>query len=229
MTNRREFLRTGAAVSVLAVPGLVPHEPRAAAAARTGSLLAHRTIYDERYAECRAFATAARAFGAAVRSVERGDITDIYDELDVAWRATRAAIAGTTQFGPMFVIERLANERGMRAVLRAEHRPTADGMISHAISAPAPTLTLAEELCATGLEWPSIMAVLACRGVARPGAPLSSTMLTTRAAPPTVLHEGAQTEAPFVHYYVPQRVQQGYAASLDGPLYSWLIAPVSRS
>jgi len=226
MTNRREFLQTGAVVSVLAVHGLVPREAVGAAAVRSGAAPPN-TIYDERYAECRTFAAAACELGAAVRHIERGDVTAVYDELDVAWRATPAALAGTTQFGPMLVLERLAGERGMRPVLRVEHRPTAAGSIDHVMTAPRATLTLAAELCAAGLEWPGIMAALVCRGMTTPRAPLSTAKVTTRAAPPALLHDAGETAASFVHYYVPQRMQLGHAPALDGPLYTWLVAPVS--
>lgn len=227
MTNRREFLQTGAAMSVLAMHGLVPRRAGAAAAARTAASLPHRTIYDERYPECRAFAAAAAAFGANVQSLKRGDVTALYDELDVAWRGAPTSTAGTTQFGPMLVLERLAAERGMRLVLRVEHRPSADGTLSHVINGPSATLTLAAELDAAAVDWPVVMAALVCR--ATPAPRLSSMTLATRTAPPALARDPAGPEPSVIHYYLPLRMQQGHDLALDGPLYSWLLAPVSRS
>lgn len=225
MTNRREFLQGSAVMSVLAMHGLAPS--RAAAVVRTESARpeGHVASYDDRYAECRTFATMAAAFGATVRPVERGDVTALYDELDVAWRAAPTSIAGMTQFGPMLVIERLARERGMRLLLRAEHQPDADGGINHLIAAPSAALALAVELWAAGpTEWPVAMAALVSRALAAP-APLSSISLQSRTLPPSLPCELTAAEAPFIHYYTPQRLQQGYELALDGPLYSWLMAP----
>jgi hypothetical protein len=229
MTNRREFLQTGAVMSVLAMHGLVPRNAAAAAVAPRGaSFVPHLAVYDDRYAESRDFAAAAGAFGTPVRAVEHGDVTAIYDELDVAWRTRPSSIAGVTQFGPMFVIERLAAERGMRLVLRAEHRPSADGTLSHVITGPSAALTLAGDLSAAGLEWPAAMGALVCRATAA-AMPVSSITLASRVGPPELARDGAAATASFSHYYTPQRMQQGYEAALDGPLYTWLVAPVARS
>jgi hypothetical protein len=229
MTNRREFLQTGAVMSVLAMHGLVPRNAAGAAApAGRASFVPHLAVYDERYTQGRDFAAAAAAFGTPVRGVEHGDVTAIYDELDVAWRTRPSSIAGVTQFGPMFVIERLAAERGMRFVLRAEHRPNVDGTLSHVITGPSAALTLAGDLSAAGLEWPAAMGALVCRATAA-ATPLLSITLPSRAAPPALARDGAAAEASFIHYYTPQRTQQGYEPALDGPLYTWLVAPAARS
>jgi hypothetical protein len=229
MTNRREFLQTSAAMSALAMHGLVPRTAAGAAGPAGGaSFVPHLAVYDERYAQGRDFAAAAAAFGTPVRALEHGDVTAIYDALDVAWRARPSSIAGLTQFGPMFVIERLAAERGMRFVLRAEHRPNADGTLSHVITGPSAALTLARDLDAAGLEWPAAMGALVCRPTAA-ATPLSSITLASRAAPPALGRDVAAVESGFIHYYTPQRMQQGHEPALDGPLYTWLIAPVARS
>ena len=52
----------------------------------------------------------------------------------------------------------------------------------------------------------------------------SATLLTT-GVPPALAPDAVSAVASFVHYYTPQRMQQGHEAALDGPLYSWLIAP----
>lgn len=224
MTSRRQFLQTSAAISALAVHGLVPRNAEAVRAARRAGLVPHRAIYDDRYAECREFAATAAAFGAPARSLEHGDVTQLYDELDVAWRTAPASVAGTTQFGPMFVLERLAAERRMRLVLRVEHRPNGDGTLRHVMAAAPSAADLAARLFAAGLEWPVVMAALVCQG-GHAAAPLSARTLQSRAAPPELPPGNASAES-FIHYYTPQRVQQGYGPAVEGHLYSWLVAPV---
>ena len=227
MPNRRQFLQTGAAMSALAVHGLVPRGAAAASVTRSGIAL-HKAIYDNRYAECREFAATVAALGVTVRALEHGDVTDFwYDELDLLWRKERVSIAGATQFGPMFVLERLARERGLRLVLRVEHQPRTDGTIAHVISAPSETIGIATELCAAGLEWPVVMAGLVCRGTTAAPPPLASATLLTAGANPELVPGPSGTEASsMVHYYTLRTVQEGYGDPLDGPLYSWVVAPI---
>ena len=162
MPSRREFLQTGAAVSAAAMNGLLVPAALGAGAAR--SSVAKIVVYDDRYPQAREMAAAVAAHGAALRAIERGDITRFwYDELDLLWRSSPLAVAGITQFGPMFALERLGADRGLKLALRAEHGPAvAPGMAAQ----PSP-----------------------------------------------------------IHYYVPYAVQQGHAAPVDGPLFSWLLAP----
>jgi hypothetical protein len=167
MPNRREFLQTGAVVSAIAMNGVLAGS--AAAVGARPSMPLRWALYDDRYAEGRAFAEAAAAQGVATRALDGGDVTRFwYDELDVVWRRGPAAIAGLTQFGPMFVIEQLAAERRMHLTLRGEH---CVAPITTALQAP----------------WPSI-----------------------------------------IHYYTPLAVARGHGSALDGPLYSWVVAPRER-
>jgi hypothetical protein len=123
MASRREFLQAGMAASVL---------PLAAA----GSDLApsqrgavtnfYKVIFDERFPASVAFGVEWIARGAAVHAI-RGDITDLwFHDLDLQWKKRPAAIAGLTAHGPLFCLERLAWDHGMRVVSRIE-QPTRDG------------------------------------------------------------------------------------------------------
>ena len=175
MPNRREFLQTGAAVSAVALNGLLA---RSAHAGSGRSFVApQRAVYDDRYAEGHRFAAVLAAQGVATQALDAGDVTRVYTELDALWRRERITVAGLTQFGPLFVIERLAAEHRMRV----EHRVVADGMLTHVASGPRETLTLA-----------------------------------------------AGAGASMIHYYTPLAIQQGYEVPLDGPLYSWAVAPRER-
>jgi hypothetical protein len=209
-------------MSALAINGL--RAPDAAALGTTpGGVAPRATIYDDRYAEGRRFAAALTAAGAAAHALDGGDITRLYNErLDALWRSEPVTIAGLTQFGPMLVVEQLAGERRLRLALRVEHRATNDGRLAHVIMGPRAAIDSAQDLCAAGVDWPTVMAVLACHTVADPSRPATATLFTTAlSSTPTA----AQEDASFIHYYSPQAVQQGYGVALDGPLYSWVIVP----
>lgn len=225
MPNRREFLQTSAAVSALAIDGLVP--PSAAALGRARSAVPlHKAIFDDRYAEAQRFGAILAAHGVAARALEDGDITRFwYDELDLLWRRERAAIAGMTQFGPLFALEQLAAERGLHVAMRIEHRVESDGTLTHRVTAPDETIALLEERPpAAGLEWPSVGALAACR--CTDSSCRTVTLRLPGAKPELRPAAATQTETPSViHYYTPRAVQQGYGDALDGPLYSWVIAP----
>ena len=138
MTNRREFLQIGIAASAL---------PLAAQAARASEPLGllgasgaravplYKAVYDSRFEQSVAFARRAGALGVAVHAIE-GDMTRLwYDDLYHRWRNGPAAIAGLTAHGPMFCLERLAWDQGMRVVFRAEHAPVS-GMLEHRVEGP---------------------------------------------------------------------------------------------
>lgn len=222
MPNRREFLHTGAVMSALAINGL--RAPDAAALGTAlGGAAPRATIYDDRYAEGRRFAAALTAAGTAAHALDRGDITRLYNErLDALWRREPVTIAGLTQFGPMLVLEQLAGERRLRLALRVEHRAANDGRLAHVITGPRAAIESADELCAAGVDWPTVMAVLACGTVADSSRPTTATLFTPGLSPTLT---AAPEDASFIHYYTPQPVQQGYGVALDGPLYSWVIVP----
>jgi hypothetical protein len=223
MPNRREFLQTGAAVSAIAANGGIVRSAGAVGGAPPVALA--RAVYDDRYAEGRRFAAVVGAQGVATRALDDGDITRFwYDELEPLLRREAVAISGFTQFGPMFVVERLAAERGLRSVLHVEHRISTDGMVSHVLAGPRETLALAAGF-ETRSDWPALMAVLACRVGADDSMRCSVELETAHPAPSR--RPPAAPAAPFIHYYAPYAEQQGYGPSLDGPLYSWVVAPPS--
>jgi hypothetical protein len=86
----------------------------------------YKVIFDERFPASVAFGVEWIARGAAVHAI-RGDITDLwFHDLDLQWKKRPAAIAGLTAHGPLFCLERLAWDHGMRVVSRIE-QPTRDG------------------------------------------------------------------------------------------------------
>jgi hypothetical protein len=120
MPNRREFLQTGAVASAVAMNGLFIPSGFGAGALRPH--LPQLVVYDDRYPEAREIAASIAAPDAAVRTLVNGDVTSLYQELDLLWKTRSVAIAGVTQFGPMFVLERLGADRGMRVARRIECR-----------------------------------------------------------------------------------------------------------
>jgi hypothetical protein len=133
MARRREFLQAGLAVSALPLltqSGLrrsdIAWGGESTVAARAEALLTLRVqkvIVDTDLSESRVFAREAARFGLATSSFTGGDATSLwYHELDPIWRERPCTIAGLTRFGPLFVLERLAWDRGMRVLYRAEHK-----------------------------------------------------------------------------------------------------------
>jgi hypothetical protein len=157
-----------------------------------------------------------------VRALDAGDVTRFwYEEFDPLTRRGPIAVAGMTQFGPMFVVERLAAERGMCLALRVEHCAEPGGTLVHRVTAPHETLALASASPLLASDWPALIAELALQAIGD-GSPRRTAELTTRG---TVQALAPVASDSFIHYYTPYAMQQGHSAALDGPLYSWLVAP----
>lgn len=230
MTNRREFLRTGVSVSALPLTnGWL--SPDALARNEGDDVPLHTVIFDDRYAEARSVAESIGRFGVSLRSLESGDVTDLwYREPDLLERSPPSAIAGITQFGPMLVFEQLGKDRRMRMALRIEHRVRSDGTIAHVMTGPRETLTLAEQLRLERADWPALMAALLTHCRTDSSAPIERTLIVPAAKPmlqaTTPQSSSARPES-VVHYYMPQAIQEGHGVPWDGPLFSWVIAPAA--
>ena len=230
MPNRREFIHSGVVVSAFAMNGLAPQGAAAMSAARSRTVRVQRAVYDLRYAAARRFGAAVAGRGVAVRELVDGDLTRFwYDELAALWQREPAAVAGMTQFGPMFALGQLGAERGMQLVLQVLHRAADDGSLSHEVTAAEPTLVTAAELGAAGLDWPTAMALLACTCAAGEGPPHTAVLRPANPLPAPSAEVAAETRAQpsIIHYYTPLAVQQGFGVALDGPLYTWLLAPAA--
>jgi hypothetical protein len=227
MTNRREFLQTGVSVSALPLTtGLL--SPARAAHIEVNSTSLHKAIFDDRYAEARSFADAMGRFGVPVHALENGDVTDLWcSERDSLRRRRQAAIAGTTQFGPMFAFEQLGREHRMRVVMRVEHQARGDGTIAHVMTGPPQTLALADDLRLRGADWPVLMAALLAHCYSDGSPRVEHTMVMWGADP--VLRQiprprGKPAPESVIHYYTPHAIREGHGVPWDGPLFSWVIA-----
>ena len=157
MTDRREFLQAGLAVSVLGGSLFASAEALSLEPAGGRGVPLHRVLVDASIPEGNPFAMEAEKNGASIHVFSIGDITDFwYHELDLLWRQRRAAIAGLTRHGPLFVLERFAWDRGMRVVFRAEHVPDGDSVL-HKLSGPQATLAGVAERVSAGSKWPGAM------------------------------------------------------------------------
>lgn len=197
MTNRREILQIG--IAATALPFAAHTVLAAPAAERAGVVPIYKVLYDLRFAASVAFARRAEARGVTTHAIE-GDMTRFwYDDLYHRWLREPAAIAGLTAHGPLFCLERLAWDQGLRVVFQAEHAAAA-GCLEHRATGPAAMLADAQSAFGAA-DWAARLADVALR------CPSGRTHLGETAG-----------RGPDVG------VQGG-----DEPLFSWVIAPVSRS
>ena len=127
----------------------------------------YRIIADTRFAESHAFAGEAAQYGQQIAWID-SDITDLwYNELDLHWRGDIAALAGLTEYGAFFCLERLALDRGFRVIFKGEHRRLADGAMSHVVFGPGAVVIRSAVERMSGRNWPveaARMAIAASRG-----------------------------------------------------------------
>ncbi len=112
MASRRDFMKAAglAAAASASTAKAAPPPPQI-----------RQAVYDDRFAAARAFAEEARRRGWAVRAIQ-GDVTDLwFHELDKLWREEPAPLTGLTRDNSLWVLERLAWDRGLRVVSRRDH------------------------------------------------------------------------------------------------------------
>jgi hypothetical protein len=169
---------------------------------RPAILTLYKAVFDEKFPESVAFAGEMRRLGVSTDGIA-GDMTGLwYSDFHPQWTKKPAAIAGLTAYGPLFCLERLAWDHGMRVVFRGEHRYRPDACIEHVISAPPPALRDTDALRAAGSNWSAQVARLAIRS--GPGRLETSPVIVTPAAGVSARNE-------------------------NEPLFSWVIAPRARS
>jgi hypothetical protein len=121
MTTRRRFIEGAMASGLLAAA-----VPRAATAMVRGpqdpaTLRLERVVYDERFAEARAFAQEARRRSLATSAID-GPVNDLWhDDLFHRWRDARRPIAGMTDHRALLLLEMMAADAGLRVVHRVHH------------------------------------------------------------------------------------------------------------
>jgi hypothetical protein len=134
MTNRREFIQQGVALS--AAPFVL--RPVVGVTAQTERLSPVLAIFDHQYVESRFFASALATRGVPTHGIN-GDVTALwYNDLYHRWAAGPSPIVGLTGASSLFCLEQLAWAVERRVVFRAEHRQLADDGIEHRLTGPEP-------------------------------------------------------------------------------------------
>jgi hypothetical protein len=163
MASRREFLQMGVAALALPISARAGQKRSVAKTPAIAALPLYKVIYDERHASSRAFADEATRLGASVQAI-RGDITDFwFRDLDARWKKDPVAIAGLTEHGPLFCLEQISWEHGMRVIYRADHHYRRDGHMEHELSGSESMLRQAVELSSSGPDWSARAASLLTR------------------------------------------------------------------
>ena len=107
MASRRTFLK--AAVGVTAAGSVI-----LPAAGRARVPTFYKAVFDERFADSRAFAKSAAERGMPTAAI-RGDVTRLfYDDLDLRWKQGPVLLTGCTTRASLFCLDLLARDRGMR-------------------------------------------------------------------------------------------------------------------
>jgi len=131
MADRRTFLKIGAAASLAPVAAGGAGLAGAAAAPRR---VVTDAVFDERFETCRAVAERLAAEGVRLQAI-RGDVTELWlKRLDATWRHPAGALAGVTDANALFVLERLAWDRRLRVVYRAEAPAPAEAIAAWSAS-----------------------------------------------------------------------------------------------
>jgi hypothetical protein len=165
--------------------------------------LLYRFLVDDRYRESVDAAAVAAERGVSVHTMNGGDITPFwFNDLSLRWQRIPAVVAGVTGHGPLFVLEQLARDYGMRVIVRAEHRRAANGSTLHELSGPG--------------HWVAQMAALssACDWTKPIGAALTQCAIE----PCSVAH---------LIVAHPSTVHPASGSGDVEPLFSWLIGPGS--
>ena len=135
MVNRRSVMKIGAATVAGALAGL-PVLGRSVAPARAHSPF-QRAVFDERFAECRAFAAELNSAGVLTSAI-RGDVAELwYGDLRAHLSENRLPVAGLTDRTSLFCLEELARDVGMRVIFRVDHIIDPDGHAQHSAVGPA--------------------------------------------------------------------------------------------
>lgn len=203
MSTRRELLQMGIAVTVLPLDATATAWA-APSAADTGwgePVALYKAVYDTRFAASRAFGERMAARGITTAATT-GDITGLwFDALYPQWQKGAAAIAGLTARGPLFCLEQLARDHGMRVVFRAQHSSSSAGAVQHELEGAGVVVDAVRRVAADS-DWVSVVSDVIAR---HPRTSALNASLQVHTARPAL--------------QVPE----------DEALYSWVIAPVIRS
>jgi hypothetical protein len=155
--KRRSVLKAGLATSLIPLLGFSGF---AKAFDLQNRIQLKAILSDRRFPISSAFGLQAAAMGIP-HLISNGDITAVWlKHLDPLWREGKASVMGLTTLDQLFCLERLAWDRGMKVLIRVEHRDVGLGDIAHKIEAP-PLLAEKSALAVqSGSFWPRELATL---------------------------------------------------------------------
>jgi hypothetical protein len=105
-----------------------------------------RAVFDERYAECLAFARELEHRGAATSGI-RNDLAALwYQDLRPRLRQTPLPLAGLTDRTALFCLEELARDVGMKVLYRIDRTTEPGGRVRHDVTGPAAVVEAARNL-----------------------------------------------------------------------------------
>jgi len=174
-SSSRSFLARGIAVSTIATAPLtmlghaaraesvrptVARDPARSAEATPCAGLPTMVIFERDAAAGPAFAAAATKLGGRVTAIGSDPGRVWRDLIEPQLRQGPAAIAGLTTGAPLFCLDLLARDYGLRPVLRIEHVADAHGRYRHAFEGPAALGAIASGLASDG-SWALRAATLA--------------------------------------------------------------------
>jgi hypothetical protein len=135
MNTRRQFIE-GTMAAGIAMATVAGAATTLGLNADGGSYLRlERIVFDERFADARAFAEEARRRSVATSAID-GSIHDLwYRDLYYHWRDEKSPIAGITDYRALFLLEMMAADAGMRVVHRIHHAES-NGAFAHRIFGP---------------------------------------------------------------------------------------------
>src|SRR6185437_11958 len=125
MIDRRRFVQQGAVAIALA--GGTFRLARAGDSLGHPPIRLHSALFDRRFTAARRFARAMGTQGIPTHTIT-GDVTSIwFNRLQPLWKRQPVAIAGLTTYAPLFCLERLAWDHGMRVLQRVQQESRAAG------------------------------------------------------------------------------------------------------
>jgi hypothetical protein len=120
-----------------------------------------RVIYDRTLREGLTFAATVERIGAHVDAVG-ADLGHYWmSTLEPLLRRGPLTLAGLTAGAPLFCLELLCRDYGLRTVYRIEHALAAGGRTHHVVTGNPALAGWTDSLAAAGADWPSVAAVVA--------------------------------------------------------------------
>jgi hypothetical protein len=120
-----------------------------------------RVIFDRTLREGLAFGAAAERSGAHVEALGADLGSYWMSTLEPLLKRGPLTLAGFTAGAPLFCLELLCRDYGLRTVYRIEHVPAADERVRHALTGDSALAAWTHRLASAGADWPSAAAAVA--------------------------------------------------------------------